>query len=470
LATVRAVPLTSVALAVLGLVFLLLFLNGCGGSSGGNGGNGGSGGNGGGVGGGGGNGGMGGGGGNGGGGGAGGAGGGGGGGGGPASNTPPAHGFGTHPMPYPPDVLMPSGGQAALDTAVTKAYDAWKAKYVQQGCGGYFVESGGGTGTDVGDEVSEGHGYGMIITAIMAGHDPDAQKIFNGMLAFFKKYPTDSHKNLMAWTVDTMHGCVVPAKAGNDSATDGDLDIAYALLLAEKQWPGNGYGDIAKLVIADIKGGDTNTTTFEPLLGDFTTPGDSMFNATRPSDFMLDHFRAFDTATGDQSWTKTIDNIYTLVDTMQMSFAPKTGLLPDFVINTTAMPMPAPPNFLEDVTDGEYAYNACRVPWRIATDYIVAKEPRAKTAAAKWNSWIMMTTNNDPTMIMDGYKLDGTKGSGQTGTASAFSSPFGVSAMLGSDQSWLDKIWSTRSISEDYFGDSITMISMIVMSGNWWTP
>jgi endo-1,4-beta-D-glucanase Y len=309
----------------------------------------------------------------------------------------------------------------------------------------------------------------MVITAIMAGHDPDAQKVFNGMLAFFKKYPTDSHKNLMGWTVDTKT-CKVPPMAGNDSATDGDLDIAFALLLAEKQWPGNGYGDIAKAVIADIRAGDTNSTTFEPLLGDFTTPGDSMFNATRPSDFMLDHFRAFGTATGDQSWMKTVDNVYALVATMQSGFAPMTGLVPDFVINTTSMPMPAPPNFLEDITDGEYAYNACRVPWRIGTDYIVSKEARAKTAAAKWNTWIMMTTNNDPSQIMDGYTLSGGKGSKQSGTSSAFSSPFGVSAMLGSDQGWLDKIWTSRSVSEDYFADSITMLSMIVMSGNWWSP
>jgi endo-1,4-beta-D-glucanase Y len=455
------VPLTSVVCAALGLVFLLLFLQGCGGSNGnnGNGGSGGSGGGGmGGSGGGGGNGGM------------GGSGGGGGGGVPMNNNTPPAHAFGTHPMPYPSDVLMPSGGQSALDNTTSAAYDQWKAKYVKQGCGGYYVLSGGGTGTDVGDEVSEGHGYGMIIEAIMAGHDPDAQKIFNGMLAFFQKFPTDAHKNLMSWTVNVGGGCVIPAMAGKDSASDGDFDVAFALLLADKQWPGNGYLDIAKLVIADVKDGDVNAMTTLPTLGDFTTAGDSMYDATRPSDFMFDHFRAFGAASGDMGWSKTVDSVYTLLGTMQMNFAPMTGLVPDFVVGTSTTPMPAMPNFLEANTDGEFSYNACRVPWRVATDYIVNKEPRSKTAVTKWNTWMMTQAKGDPTMILDGYTLAGGKGSGQTGTSGAFRSPFGVSAMLGTDQGWLDKIWTTCSIQEDYFSDSVTMLSMIVMSGNWWSP
>jgi endo-1,4-beta-D-glucanase Y len=392
-----------------------------------------------------------------------------GGGGGGGMDPAPAHGFGTHPMPYPGDVLKPTGDQKSLDNAVAQAYDQWKAKYVKQGCGGYYVLSGGGTGTDVGDEVSEGQGYGMVITAIMAGHDPEAKTVFDGLYAFFKKFPSDTHKNLMAWTVNVAGGCVVPPMAGADSATDGDLDIGFALLLADKQWPGSGYADKAAQVIGDIKRGDIHGTTFEPVLGDWATSDDPQYNSTRPSDFMLDHFRAF-AATGDPSWMQTIDAVYGLVDTMQKMYAPQTGLLPDFVVNTTTTPAPAMAKAFEGPDDGHYDYNSCRVPWRIATDYIVSHDMRAKTAAAKWTAWIKTHTGGDPSKIMDGYTLDGMKDTGQTGTSSAFSSPFGVSAMLGSDQAWLDKIWTTRAVNEDYFGDSITMLSMIVMSGNWWSP
>jgi endo-1,4-beta-D-glucanase Y len=309
----------------------------------------------------------------------------------------------------------------------------------------------------------------MVITALMAGHDPEARTIFDGMYAFFKEYPTTSHQNLMAWTVNVAGGCIVPS-GQSDSATDGDLDIAFSLLLAEKQWPGAGYLQKAMAVIADVRSGDMNQTTNEPVLGDWSTPSDPQYNSTRPSDFMLDHFRSFGTATGDAAWTQSADAVYQLIGTLQTGFSPSTGLLPDFVINTSSSPVPAPAGFLEGPSDGEYGYNSCRVPWRIATDYIVSRDARAKAAVQMINTWIMAQTGGDPANILDGYTLSGGKGARQSGPSSAFSSPFGVGAMLGTDQAWLDKIWSSRGITEDYYADSITMLSMIVMSGNWWAP
>jgi endo-1,4-beta-D-glucanase Y len=376
--------------------------------------------------------------------------------------------FGSHTFHYPPDVLLPTGAQADLDAKTASAYDAWKGQYVKQGCGGYYVRSGGGTGTDVGDMVSEGHGYGMVITAIMAGHDPEARAVFDGMYAFFKKFPTTSHKDLMSWTVDVAGGCKIPTNQ-SDSATDGDLDIAYALLLADAQWPGAGYLDKAKAVIADIKSGDVHQTTHQPTLGDWASPGDKEYDATRPSDFMLDHFRAFGAATGDAVWAQSVDSIYQLIGTIQTKYSPSTGLLPDFVVTTTSAPAPAPPQFLEGNSDGDYFYNSCRVPWRIGTDYIVSKDPRAKAALQKINAWIMATTSHNPGAIVDGYTLAG-GAIGHNGGSSPFTSPFAVAAMIGSDQAWLDKLWASRAIDQGYYGDSITMMDMIVLSGNWWAP
>lgn len=399
--------------------------------------------------------------------------------------------FGSHPMQYPSDVLLPSGGQATLDSTTAAAYDQWKAQYVMQGCGGYYVLSGGGTGVDVGDEVSEGHGYGMVITALMACHDPDAKTIFDGMYAFFKAFPTATHQNLMAWTVQVEgdggpdSGCYLPYEA-NDSATDGDLDIAYALLLADKQWPGNGYLAKAQAVIADIENGDQNPTTYLTNLGDWDTDtpdnlapepdeaGASYYYGTRPSDFMMDHFRAFSsavTASADKTdWSQALDATYGVINTIQTGYSPSTGLLPDFIVDTNTSPLPAPPNYLEADTDGEYSWNSCRVPWHVATDYIVSQDARAKSLLTLMNTWVMGATNGDPTQIMSGYALNGGPGTGQSGPSSAFTSPFGVAAMVGTDQAWLDGIWSGMAIDQGYYGDSITMLCMIVMSGNWWAP
>src|SRR5262249_26200057 len=98
--------------------------------------------------------------------------------------------FGSHCTHYPVGTIVPSGSPSSLDEATASFYREWKAKYLVQGCGAgrYYVQtaiegSGGGQeGASI--TVSEGHGYGMIITAMMAGHDPEAQRILDGLYLF----------------------------------------------------------------------------------------------------------------------------------------------------------------------------------------------------------------------------------------------------------------------------------------------
>jgi len=44
--------------------------------------------------------------------------------------------------------------------------------------------------------------------------------------------------------------------------------------------------------------------------------------------------------------------------------------------------------------------------------------------------------------------------------------------MLGTDQAWLDAIWSflVAAPSDGYYGDSIKLLAMFVMSGHWAAP
>jgi hypothetical protein len=62
---------------------------------------------------------------------------------------------------------------------------------------------------------------------------------------------------------------------------------------------------------------------------------------------------------------------------------------------------------------------------------------------------------------------------GQDFVSMAFIAPLGVSAMIdGDNQEWLDAIWTATVAADpvDYFEDSIMLLSMIAMSGNWWSP
>lgn len=42
-----------------------------------------------------------------------------------------------------------------------------------------------------------------------------------------------------------------------------------------------------------------------------------------------------------------------------------------------------------------YAFNACRVPWRMATDYLISGDARAKAIVARMVDWARASTGDD---------------------------------------------------------------------------
>ncbi len=385
--------------------------------------------------------------------------------------------FGSHPMSYAAGTIRPNHlSPAILDQAVRDFYDAWKARFLTQTCGtGRWVVL---TATDAANlTVSEGHGYGMILMALMAGHELDAQQIFDGMVAYFHDHPTAFHDRLMGSYQD--QSCATP-EGDFDSAADGDLDIAFALLLADRQWGSCGAIDYfaeAQQVLADIKDGDLDASARYVLLGDWVVPSESakFYAATRSSDFMPDHTRSFEAVTGDPDWAGLRDRTYEIIDSLQTNYSPGTGLLPDFVKTPLGTPQPPSGKLLEGLHDGRYYYNACRDPWRIATDALVAGDPRATTAAERINAWIRSATGGDPAAIASGYKLDGTPIAGADYLSMAFVAPLAVGAMVDADnQAWLNALWdlmvATPAGTDGYYENTLKLLSMVVASGNWWAP
>jgi endo-1,4-beta-D-glucanase Y len=378
--------------------------------------------------------------------------------------------FGAHQRGYAAGILPDHRSQADLDDAVRVAYDTWKASYLVAGCGDgrYYVA------TDMGESqtVSEAHGYGMIIVAYMAGHDPEAQAIFDGLYRYFRDHPSEGSPELMAWSQDAQ----CDNNQGAASATDGDLDIAYALLLADKQWGSGGAIDYlaeAKRVADAIVAAETSSSRRWVLLGDWPSPGSQTYNATRSSDFMPSHFASFAAATGDGAWDQLTDATFQTFAEVTAAHAPGTGLLPDFILDPGDGPYPPGGTFLEHASDGAYAYNACRVPWRVALHYLLSGDPRARDVAQKITSWLRAETGGDPGNIAAGYALSGAPLPGSGYTAMAFVAPFAVGAMVdASHQDWLNSLWDfvEGAGSGGYYNDTLRVLAMITMSGNWWAP
>jgi len=383
--------------------------------------------------------------------------------------------------PFPQHVIYQAGcilpnhiSRGQMDDSVRTFYKAWKHRYIKHGCntGEFYVWF---EGQDPHNKqcVSEGQGYGMIITALMAGADTAAQTIYNGLYRYYKAHPSKSDAYLMAWA--QKKGC---RNLDGTSATDGDMDIAYSLLLADAQWGSSGginYGEEGRRMISSIMQKEINQKTFSILISNSSEHDSKDYFDMRTSDFMPAHFRAFRAFSGDTRWDSVIARNYQLFKHLQDVYSPEAGLFPDFITNIRQKGKPAQPYYLETRHDGVYNFNACRIPWRIATDFIVNGEPRAADIVRKINRWIRTTTKNNPDNISAGYSLGGDDLKHRYYEALCFIGPFSVAAMVDKDnQPWLNKLWdymvNFRLKEFDYYDNSIKMINMIILSGNYWTP
>ncbi len=278
-------------------------------------------------------------------------------------------------------------------------------------------------------------------------------------------------------------------KSGGDSdhssATDGDMDIAYSLQLAEQQWGnemGINYKSEATALISDIRQWNVDTVKWTLLLSNFTEPKSSKneYYATRSSDFMPANIRAYDRQFPSQGWQKVIDGEYQVFSKIQ---DPHTGLLPDFIVNIDTTPSPAPPKCLRDegLDCGTYNYNGCRIPWRLGLDYLQTGNPQAKTILTKLNNWMQQSTDTIPRKVGGGYSLGGTNLAPQDTLHMCYVSPLAVSAMISKkNQKWLNRLWDYmtaikmkdyKTIDDlGYYDNTIKLINMIIISGNYWKP
>ncbi len=207
-------------------------------------------------------------------------------------------------------------------------------------------------------------------------------------------------------------------------------------------------------------------------MGDWASNSDSKYGtATRPSDFMLSHLKAYQNVTGNSNWQNVLNNTYSIINTIYTNFSPNTGLMPDFAIKQNNVFQPAPAGFLEDTNDGNYYYNSCRTPWRLSIDFLLTGDTNNKNQLMKLNAWIQSKTGGNPGVITAGYRLDGN--SIESYNDMCFTAPFAVSAMIdATNQLWLNSLWDyiTGNDEPSYYGDSIKLLVLITVSGNWWMP
>ena len=377
---------------------------------------------------------------------------------------------------YDPSILQPnhlsSKEQADL---IRHVYDNWKHTYL------YAVNTNIPTlslRVSAGKKkyklsYSEGIGYGMMLVAYMAGHDPSSQTIFNGLFRFAQQNPSRIVKQFMAFQVPVQ-------TIRRTSAFDGDADIAFALLLADKQWGSDGlinYRLEAHKRIDALLSSVVGRTSKLPLLGDWVDQAGQKYNqfTVRSSDFMISHFRVFFAATANIQWQEVIDASQQVIRSLQKNHSAQTGLIPDFIVGSPSdIPLfrPAPPHFLESRYDGSYYYNATRLPYRIGIDAILFKDRTSRTQLNKIANWLLSKEGGDPTQVAPGYHLDGKRIGPYAYPSKAFIGPFGIAAMINKNgQHFVNRSFDLCiSLPQDYYEDTLGLLSLLLMTGNHWQP
>jgi endo-1,4-beta-D-glucanase Y len=355
-------------------------------------------------------------------------------------------------FPYPQGHALPHCAFPAYNTdSVAAAYTNWKTKFYQ---GGRIIRT-----ENSNDTVSEGIGYGMLIGVYM-----NDKPMFDTLWAYARS--KFDGKGLMNWNISST-GAVI----GGGGATDGDEDMAWALLMAEKQWGGGTYNSAAVTLINAIWSNEVDTGG-----GNVLKPGDNFggANQTDPSYFAPSYYRVFARATNNTGWMSVVDSSYSILAKATGTY----GLVPNWV-NAQGAGVSGPGNAASDV---DFGYDACRIPWRIALDYCENGEARAMAYLQKIVGFYVTTSAPGLGAIKDGYTVTGGVPPAPLGAYAAgmaFLGPAGVAAMSGAGTPLASNVYTTLVAYTSgpymalsgvftYFNASWGVLSLLTMSGNFW--
>jgi len=342
----------------------------------------------------------------------------------------------------------------AASGAAQAAYTSWKNTFLTAGgapAGALRVQRP----TNQGDTVSEGIGYGMLAAVYM-----NDQPTFDSLWKYGQSH--FNTKGLMSWHITSGGSLVNPGDPG--SASDGDVDMIWALIMASDQWSSDMYLSAAAGMIQAMR---QNSIGPDGLL----KPGDTWGGTTLtdPSYFSPAYFRVFAVVVNDLVWARDIiDKNYAVLASVSGS----NGLVPDWTTDSGIVNM----GFLTNAgTSGgsssngwdnsHYGYDASRTPWRIAMDWCFNKEPRAQTYLMKVGGFFSPMASNIGN-IGDQYALNGSVTSSNHNMA--FIGPIGVAGMAGfpalTDAAFT--YGASGQGDQSYFPASLRMITMLMMSGN----
>ncbi len=373
-----------------------------------------------------------------------------------------------HNTGYPYGIL-PSVSQDEMNQAVQRMYDDWAEVYLtKEGCFKNELRVSGGHGDNYKmGTCSEGTGYGMLLAVYMASPDNNCHEQYDAMYRFVKRNMVPGY-GLMKWVTNKL------GISTNDwPAPDGDLDIALSLLMAHKQWGSDGeinYLEEGIKYVNNIMKHAVNYPNYSVARGMLTDPVKHYNSYTMTSYQMPGHARLFREISEDADWDKVLEEFNRIYDYFN-KLNPESALTPYVFMINDYKPV--------EGKGYTYSYDSCRVPWRLATDYVWYGKDEAGimydmlNTNATWFAKYMKSIGWNFDNVAASFNLDGSP-------AANYSSPRTIATMISlsamvdeSHRELLDKAYNYMSNLDmmhdhpgDYFQDTLLMMSMLLITGN----
>ncbi|MFQ3576557.1 MAG: glycosyl hydrolase family 8, partial [Cytophagales bacterium] len=358
---------------------------------------------------------------------------------------------------------LPTGGQYGRSQDAANAYNEWKDNYVVQ-CNAsprrYRVKFDEPNRT-----VSEGIAYGMLLAAYAADKD-----LFDGLWNYYKFH--SNSRGFMHWRID---GCT--GVSGQNGAADAEVDAAYALLIAENQWPNINspydYSAEAQTLMNNIVTWELHPSSNQLINGDGWGFGDNCRNPAYQSPAYFREF-AIRNTNNSSRWNSAVTASYNLVTANADA---TTGLVSDWSNPQGQRNTCNPGGLGYAATDG-YGYDACRNPWRMAHDIIWNGTTTASQALTIVNKIATYVNGRGVNNIGGPLYQNGTNYPGYATNAS-FVSTFAMAVFASSTASQtLKNNMYTRTVQvkdqiqnftlSGYYGNTLRVLSLFMQTGNFW--
>lgn len=228
--------------------------------------------------------------------------------------------------------------------------------------------------------TSEGQSYTMMRAVWM-----DDQETFDKAWQWTKDNMQREDK-LISWRfgklADGSYG-IQTDRGGQNIATDGDVDIAYSLIMAANRWKQDKYLYDAKPMIEAIWDKAVVNVNGQPVLvsNDIERLNQQSV-LVNPSYFSPYAYRVFAKVDPAHNWNGVVESSYSVLFAAADSTLgtdKSAGLTPNWVrMDRTTGQLSR-----DQSLDANYGYDAFRTPWRLTLDYRYNKDVRAKQLLQK---------------------------------------------------------------------------------------